>query len=297
MSSGTPDASINYSHLRYFWAVAHEKNLTAAARRLFVSQSAVSVQIRALEKALGHDLFERRAKGLHLTEAGRIVLDHADAIFATGEELLNTLRAGAGSPRLVLRVGALANLSRNFQLQFLSPIMSRRDTQWILRTGSLKELMAQLDSHRLDVVLANSAPPSDGNKAWVVHQLAHQRVSLVRHRDHRPKGRTLLEWLRQEPLVLPSGQSSIRVGFDAMLHRLGIKPLVVADVDDMAMMRVLARSNLGLAVVPSIVVRDELESGLLVEMDRLPGLRETFVAITLARRFPHPLLSYLLKSR
>ncbi|MBK8211776.1 MAG: LysR family transcriptional regulator, partial [Rhodospirillales bacterium] len=106
---------LNYNHLRYFWAVAHDGNLTRTAGRLNLSQSALSVQIRRLEERLGHALFERRGRQLHLTEAGRITLDHADAIFATGEELLGTLRQ-TGRARMVLRIGALATLSRNFQL-------------------------------------------------------------------------------------------------------------------------------------------------------------------------------------
>ena len=84
-------AALNYNHLRYFWEVARDGNLTRTANRLNLSQSALSVQIRKLEDRLGHMLFERRGKALHLTEAGRIALDHADAIFATGEDLLSTL--------------------------------------------------------------------------------------------------------------------------------------------------------------------------------------------------------------
>ncbi len=97
--------SLNYNHLRYFWAVAHDGNLTRTAERLNLTQSALSVQIRKLEERLGHALFERRGRQLHLTEAGQIVLDHADAIFATGEELLGTLRQ-TGVARQALRVSA-----------------------------------------------------------------------------------------------------------------------------------------------------------------------------------------------
>src|SRR5690349_6318303 len=115
-------SALNYHHLRYFWAVAHDGNLTRTAERLNLTQSALSVQIRKLEERLGHDLFERRGRQLHLTEAGRIALDHADTIFATGDELLGTLQQ-TGQPRQALRVGALATLSRNFQVEFLRPLM------------------------------------------------------------------------------------------------------------------------------------------------------------------------------
>ena len=108
-------ADLNYHHLRYFRAVAHDGNLTRAASRMNLSQSALSAQIRALEARLGHALFERRGRALHLTEAGRIALDHADAIFAAGAELVETLRT-EGRARRAVRVGALATLSRNFQI-------------------------------------------------------------------------------------------------------------------------------------------------------------------------------------
>ena len=145
---------LNYNHLRYFWAVAHDGNLTRTAERLNLTQSALSVQIRKLEQRLGHPLFERRGRQLHLTEAGQIVLDHADAIFATGDELLGTLRQ-SGVVRQALRVGSLATLSRNFQMEFLRPVLGRADIDLILRSGSAGELLRALEALSLDVVLLN----------------------------------------------------------------------------------------------------------------------------------------------
>ena len=101
--------------------------------------------------------------------------------------------------------------------------------------------------------------------------------------------------LSQEPLVAPTPQSSIRSGFDALVSRLGVRPRIVAEVDDMAMLRLVAREHPGLAVVPPIVVKDELDSGVLMEVAELPGLVETFFAITLARRFPNPVLDLVLQ--
>lgn len=148
---------LNYHHLRYFWAVAHDGNLTRTAERLNMSQSALSAQIKQLEARIGQALFERRGRALHLTEAGRIALDHADTIFAAGEELLDTLRETA-RPARALRVGALSTLSRNFQLSFLAPVLGRPDVEVILRSGSAVELYAALDALNLDVLLANTPP-------------------------------------------------------------------------------------------------------------------------------------------
>jgi LysR family transcriptional activator of nhaA len=283
----------NFHHLHYFWAVAHEENLTRAARRLHVSQSAVSMQIQKLEAELGHPLFERRGKRLLLTEAGRVALDHADAIFARGDELESDLQERGGRRR-VLRVGSLATLSRNFQLGFLGPVFGQGDVQIVIRSGAFAEMLRALEAHLIDVLLANSAPPRDAATPWVAHAIAEQPVSLVGPPTRRRRARNLKELLGSEPLVLPSAESSIRAGFDALVDRLGVRPRVAAEVDDMAMLRLLARERIGLAVVPTIVVRDELEAGLLVELAPLPQLKETFFAITLARRFPNPLLKPLL---
>lgn len=283
-------AALNFNHLRYFWAVAHEGNLTRAAADLGVSQSALSVQIQKLEAQLGHDLFERRGRELVLTEAGAIALDHADAIFAAGRELIETLK-GAGSRR-VLRVGAIATLSRNFQLEFLRPLLGRDDVEVVLASGALGELLARLEAHRIDVLLTNTAPPRDAATTWIAHRIAEQPVSLIGPPD-RAAG-PLAHLLAGAPLVLPSLESSIRQGFDALCDRLGVRPTIAAEVDDMAMLRLLVREGTGLGVVPPIVVRDELAAGLLVEIERLPDLVETFVAITRTRRFPNPLLAELL---
>jgi len=287
-------SALNYNHLRYFWAVAHDGNLTRTAARLHLTQSALSVQIRNLETRLGHALFERRGRRLHLTEAGRMVLDHADAIFATGEELLSTLRT-TGASRQALRVGALATLSRNFQIAFLQPVLGRPDIDLVLRSGSAGELLQALEALNLDVVLLNQAPTRDAVAPFVVHRLAEQKVSLVGSPERLRDTTSPASLLKRHPVILPAAGSSIRAGFDAFADRLGIRLNIAAEVEDMAMMRLLARENLGLAVLPPIVVKDEIASKLLLEADHLPGIAETFYAITVKRRFPHPLLPPLLK--
>ena len=286
-------SELNYHHLRYFRAVAHDGNLTRAAERLNLSQSALSVQIRKLEARLGQDLFERRGRQLHLTEAGRIALDHADAIFRVGDELLGTLQE-TGRARRAVRIGALATLSRNFQMGFIQPILGRPDVEVILRSGSQAELLRGLEALSLDVLLVHQPPARDAVTAFVAHRLAEQPVSLVGTPEVLGDGGSLAALLAAQPVILPTPESGVRAGFDALMDRLGIRPQIVAEVDDMAMMRLLARAGVGLAVLPPIVVRDELASGRLLEADRLPGIVETFYAVTLERRFPNPLVRALL---
>ena len=287
-------ASLNYHHLRYFWAIAHEGSLTRAAERLNLSQSALSVQLGKLELQLGHPLFDRTGKRLILTEAGRIALDYADTVFQAGDELVSTMKGRPVDRRQAFRVGALTTLSRNFQLEFLSPLVGRADVELIIRSGTMRDLLAQLEAHAIDVVLANSAPQHDARSDFRSHLLAQQPVALVRRSSVEPFAFRFPEDLRSQPVLLPSLESEIRVAFDRILDLAGVRPITIAEVDDMAMLRLLARDSDGLALVPPIVVRDELAAGLLVEVCPVPNLSETFYAITQKRRFPNPLLAELL---
>ena len=286
-------ADLNYNHLRYFWAVAQDGNLTRTAERLNVSQSALSVQIRKLEQRLGHALFERRGRQLHLTEAGRIAVDHADAIFATGRDLVGTLQQ-TGTVRQAVRVGALATLSRNFQIGFLRPLLGRDDIELILRSGGAGELLRGLQSLALDVVLTNQVPESDTLLPYIVHKLSEQHVGLVGTPALLGGTRSIADLLVRHPLILPTRGSSVRTGFDALVVRLGINPQIAAEVDDIAMMRLLVREGTALAVLPPIAVRDELAAGDLIEGDELPGISETFFAVTIERRFPNPAVRSLI---
>jgi LysR family transcriptional activator of nhaA len=284
---------LNFQHLKYFWAVAREGNLTRAAEKLRVTQSAVSVQIKKLEDAMGHPLFEREGRGLRLTQAGRVTLDYADSIFSIGDELLGVLDGAADNAQKTLRVGVLATLSRNFQMGFLHPLLNREDVILALHAGTMDNLLERLEAHQLDIVLTNVIPTRHAGNSWVAHRLGEQSVSLIgQPRLGRP--RKLRQLLAQEPLVVPTAQSGIRTGFDALVEGLGVKPRIVAEVDDMAMLRLVARAHRGLSVIPPIVVRDELASGTLTEVQRLPDLVEHFVALTVSRRLPNRLLRELL---
>ncbi len=288
-------SELNYHHLRYFRAVAHDGNLTRTAERLNLSQSALSIQIKQLEERLGHSLFERRGRQLYLTEAGRIALDHADTIFSAGEELVETLKE-TGRTRRAIRIGALATLSRNFQMEFLRPILGRSDVDMILRSGSTSELLGALEALNLDIVLLNQAPMADSVTPFIAQHVYQQRVSLIGKPSYGKPGAKLADLLGEHPVILPTLESGVRSQFEALVARLGITPQIAAEVDDMAMMRLLAREGAGLAVLPPIVVKGELEAGTLVEFDALPGMIESFFAVTVKRRFPNPLIRPLLEA-
>ena len=283
---------LNFHHLHYFWAVARQGKLTHAARALRVAPSALSAQIRQLEEQLGQPLFRREGRALVLTEAGRLALAHADTIFSAGQELEALFTRGRRRAE-ELRVGAVATLSRNFQESFVRPLLDEPSVTIRLVSGSLEELLAQLDEHRLDLVLANEAV--ERSATHQSRRVARQRVSFV-SRTRRP-GFRFGKQLSEVPFLLPGPGSAIRRAFDAMCVERGIELQVRAEVDDMAMLRLLARDSRTVAVVPPVVVRDELRSRRLHDLGPVPGLHEEFFAITPVRRFPHPLVEPLVERR
>ena len=286
---------LNYHHLHYFRAVAHEGNLTRAAKQLRVAQSALSTQIRQLEAQLGQPLFARKGRTLVLTEAGRIALTYADTIAGAGNELVATLREGRRQEREVLRIGAVATLSRNFQRGFLAPLVGKPDVELVLQSGSLGELLARLGAHTLDLVLSNRRVQEDAGTAWRCRRIARQQVSLVGPPRHGAPFR-YPEDLARVPLVLPSRDSDIRGAFDMICEQHGIRVSVAAEVDDMAMLRLIARDSNAVALVPAVVVIDELRSGVLEEYAAVPHLYEEFYAISVRRQYQHPLIPSLLEN-
>ena len=288
-------ARLNFHHLHYFWAVAKEGNLTRAATHLHVSQSALSAQIRQLEAQLGQPLFARAGRGLQLTEAGQLALGYAESIFTAGAELTALLREGRRDERQVLRIGAVATLSRNFQENFLRPLLERKDVELVLHSGSLVDLLARLRVHTLDLVLSNQRVHASSEDPWRCQRLARQPVSLVGKPRPKRKAFRYPDELAEVPLLLPGRDNDIRAGFDLLCERLGIRYRLRAEVDDMALLRLLARDSDSVALLPTVVVQDELRNGRLVEYSVVPDLHESFYAISVQRHFTSPLLKSLLK--
>lgn len=276
---------LNYHHLRYFRLIATEGNLTRAAEKLRLSPSALSIQLRQLEDNLGQPLFNREKGRLTLTDAGRVALEHADTIHRAGEELLAMMRGSQPGARKVLRVGAVATLSRNFLLEFLRPAMHRAETEVVVRSGGLRELLPMLGTHEVDVVLSNRPAKGDSATRWHTHALAEEPVSLVATPEWGARRLAFPKDFGGVPVILPSEESDTRVLFERLCESSGVRPRVIAEVDDMAMLRLFAREGEGFALVPTVVVRDEISSGALTVTHRLPQIRETFYAITLSRKF------------
>lgn len=271
---------LNFHHLRYFWRVAKLGHLTRAAEELHTSQSAVSAQIRQLEKHLGEDLFIREGRRLSLSDTGQLVFTYADNIFGLSQEMLGRLEGrSAGVTRL--RVGSVATLSRNYQENWLRPMLSDPSVALTLESGQLEGLLERLVQHQLDVVLANETVPADPDRPLHCRFLGSQAVSVVGPAHRWEAGSLRIpEDLEGIDMALPGPRHALRMRFDALCVSADVRPRLRAEVDDMAMLRLIARDSGWLSVLPEVVVQDELRNGVLVTVGQTTELVENFYAIT-----------------
>jgi len=277
-------SQLNFRHLFYFWRVAKAGRLTHAADELHVSQSALSTQIKQLEERIDEALFERRGRRLILTATGQRVFDYAENIFGLGEQMLGWLE-GRPEGMTRVRVGSVATMSRNFQVNWLRPLLSEPSVILSVDSGWIDQLIERLLRHQLDIVLANE-PVSPGPSRPVYSRfLGSQPISLVGRRE-RWEGRVLRmpQDLDGAEVALPSTRHSVRARFDALCLSAGVKPQLRAEIDDMTMLRLVARDSGWLTVMPEVVVQDELRSGVLVSVGQSGRLQERFYAITAQHR-------------
>ena len=287
---------LNYHHLRHFWMIARNRSVTRAAEKLKISQSTLSEQLAELEDWLGQPLFDRRGRELHLTDAGRMALEHAETIFTTGHELITRFRQSGETRQRVLRIGAVGPLSKNLQFDFIQPILTDTRTKVVVVAGALDELTRQLQEHKVDLVLSNIPMRADQDQGIFNHLLGEVPVFLVGGRKLKLSPGKFPKFLKDVPLFLPSRQSDVRADFDLILANAGIEPFVHAEVDDMALLRLLALSGEGLALVSKIVVERELESRQIKFMMRVPSLVERYYALAARKRFENVWLGEIVEA-
>ena len=287
---------LNYHHLRHFWMIARHRSMTRAAAKLKISQSTLSEQLAELEDWLGQPLFDRRGRELHLTDAGRVALEHAETIYTTGHELITRFRQSGEQHQRVLRIGAVGPLSKNLQFDFIQPILADTRTKVVVVAGALDELTRQLQEHKLDLVLSNIPLRADHEHNIFNHLLGEVPVFLVGGKQMKLSPGKFPKFLKDVPLFLPSRQSDVRADFDLILANAGIEPFVHAEVDDMALLRLLALSGEGLALVSKIVVERELQSRKIKFMQRVPGLTEKFYTLTVRKRFANAWLAEIVEN-
>ncbi|HSR43452.1 MAG TPA: LysR family transcriptional regulator, partial [Longimicrobiales bacterium] len=282
--------TLNYRHLLYFQAVAHEGSVTAAAELLHVSQPSVSAQVRKLERALGYDLFDRSGRSMTLTHEGKVVLEYADEIFRLGRELQETIRGRLEGRPMRLVVGLAATIPNLVAFHLLDPAFGLDDpVRLVVRESRTDRLLADLATHDVDLVLADMPiPPSVSVQAFN-HPLGSSPVDifgppLLCHRVRAGFPGSL----DGQPFLLPAEGYALRRSLEDWFARHGIQPLIVAEVEDNDLIHVLAEAGAGMFAAPSII-HDDIRVRYAVErVGRAEGIEETFYAITADRRLKHP---------
>ncbi len=285
---------LNYHHLYYFWQVARGTNLTETAQRLHISQSALSSQIKQLEQSMQVQLFRRENRKLVLTDSGYQTLKYAEDIFSRGAELEQLLAQGMQPQHSPIRIGTLATMSRNFIESFITPLLSKSEARYSLLSMNQTTLLNALAQHQLDLALTNIAVQGNDNQLWQCRLLARQPVAVIGP-PGKHAGDKLSDYKGQR-WVLPPVQSPVRTAFDALAAQYQLQPDIIAEADDMAMLRLLARDSGALAVIPEVVVKDELQNGRLHKYLALPQIYENFYIITTQRELLHPQLNLLLQA-
>lgn len=286
-------SKLNYHHLRYFWEVAKEGNLTNAAAKLHVSQSALSSQIMRLEEVMGVALFLREGRKLVLTDAGRQSFAYADDIFKKGEELELLLTQGVQPETPTIRIGVLSTMSRNFIEHFIEPLLTRPDIEYSLHARGQANLLNALADHQFDLALTNIEVRGTDKNLWQCQLLARQPIAVIGP-PNLNLGSDFATGYIDQRWVLPVAGSPIRSAFDGLCAQFQFQPKVAAEADDMAMLRLLARDTGAVAVMPEVVVKDELKGGKLVNYLTLPSVFENFYAVTVKRQIPNKLVGELL---
>jgi LysR family transcriptional activator of nhaA len=281
---------LNYHHLRYFWTVAKEGSLARAAARLHVSPPSISGQIRELENALGEKLFRREGRNNRLTDAGQIVFGYAEEIFSLGRELLTVVRQGSTAKELRLYVGVVDSLPKLVTNEILRPVFRHsQQVHVVCREGKVDDLLAQLATHRLDIVLADEPSPSSLKVRTFNHLLGESKVTFCGAAAlARTLKRNFPRSLNNAPAFLPADNTSLRRELERWFRQEKIQPRVLAEFEDLALMKEMAAEGRAFIALPSAVAR-EASSRYQFQTIGLAGNCTTkFYAIAAERKITHP---------
>lgn len=286
---------LNYHHLLYFWAVAKQGGLRKASEVLRVSQPSMSAQIKALEESLGERLFQRKGRNLVLTETGHAVFGYADEIFALGRELVDTVRQRPTSRTLRLRVGIEDSFPKLMSYEILRPVLDGNSPmRLVCHEGKSEDLMAQLAAYRLDMVLADQ-PATSGAKLTVFsHLLGECSVAVCATKPMATRLRKGFPGsLNGAPALLPTPNTALRRSLDQWFQVQGIRPKLVAEFEDGALMKVAAANGRGFIPVPSVAESECRSYFGLEPIGNIKDCKDRFYLLTAERRVDHPGISMI----
>jgi len=288
-------SNFNYKHLYYFWVVAKEGGISRAADKLDMAVQTISAQVRELERSLGYALLKPAGRGLVLTDAGIAAMQQADLIFQLGEDLPTIVRDAMSSPAVRLAVGISDGLPKLVVRRLLQPVLMEPHLRLVCNEGEFDDLLGDLALHRLDIVLADRPAPSNPNIKLYSHSMGSSPVSWYASAElYRSAKKGFPHCLADVPVLLPTGHTDVRTRIDHWFERRGIRPRIVGEFEDSALLKTFGAGGMG--VFPAVErVRDELLAHDAVKkVGPCDGVAENFFAIGTEKKVQHPLVQRLL---
>lgn len=288
-----PDFS--YRHLYYFWVVAKEGGIARAAERLGMAVQTVSTQVRELERSLGYALLKPAGRGVALTDAGFAAMRQAEQIFQLGEQLPVVLRDAVGSPTVRLVVGISDELPKLAVRSLMLPVMQAPHLRLLCLVGEFEDLLGDLALHRLDVVLADRAAPPNPNLKVYSHSLGSSALAWYAPPSlYAAAKRGFPQSLSKVPVLLPTTHAAVRVRLDQWFERMAIKPHVVGEFEDSAMLKTFGAAGMGVFPMAGLVHDDLTDRYGVRRVGACEGVDEHFFAIGARKKVLHPLVERLL---
>jgi LysR family transcriptional regulator, transcriptional activator of nhaA len=283
-------ATLNFKHLRYFWMVAQAGSIARASAQLHVTPQSISGQLTALENSLGAKLFQRAGRGLELTEAGRRILSYAQEIFALGDELLEVVRDQTSTAMLPFRIGVADSVPKSVTYRVVEPVLHIAEpVRLICREGRLLSLLGDLAVHRLDMVIADRPMPANINVRAYNHLLGASDLTVFGSAAlvQSLKGK-FPALLNGAPFLLPGESAAIRPALEQWFESQQVRPRIVGEFDDGALLKAFGQGGAGLFVAPTAIADYVCRQYSVRTMGRIDAVTEELYAITTERRIRHP---------
>jgi LysR family transcriptional activator of nhaA len=282
---------LNYHHLLYFWVVASRGGIVRASKELRLAHPTISGQIHRLEETLGEKLFSRRGRQLELTEAGRVAFRYAEEIFSLGREFLDTLKGRASGRPLRLVVGAADVLPPSLVRRFLEPAFRLAGPIRVICRAdkSVEEFLAEMALHRLDVVIADGPAGPGAAIRTFNHLLGECGTSFFASPKLAASTRSRFpDSLDAAPFLLPGAPSTVRRSLEQWFESVDVRPQVVAECDDSALIKDFGEEGMGIFAAPTVIEAEVLQHYRVKVIGRSPAVRQQFYAISAERRIKHP---------
>ena len=282
--------SLNFKHLRYFWAVAKSGSIVRAGEQLHLTPQSISGQLSELEETLGVALFRRVGRGLELTDTGRRILSYADEIFSLGDELLEVVRDQSAIVSLPFTVGIADSVPKMVAYQLVEPALHLREpVRLICREGRLTSLLAELSVHRLDMVIADRPMPPNLNVRGYSHLLGESTISVCATTELATRlGSDFPQLIDGAPFLLPGEDVAIRARLEQWFSAQKLHPRIVGEFDDGALLKAFGKAGAGLFVTPTAVANQVCAQYDVVVVGHIDAINEQIYAITAERRLSHP---------